>query len=422
MITARVLQVDYRSLSTGLTQHLLVTAASLGVLDVCALSNGMCKTAMLSLNGVTVPVALPGDTIQVTLTDLDLDSDVGTPSVAAHVDPDPGADYELLNLTFVSPGVYRGRLYTAPYALPSVAGDGVLEVPPDSQVRLTYMDTAPVAAVKATVHMAVVGVLSATLAAPNAVPSLLVTLADGDLNANSESAESIVVYASTPRYALSGALPIGLTETGPGTGVFQGALALRYGPAAAGRADDALWGLTGDRITVTYADVAPAGLRSLSLPLTFPATLDAPSPYLTANAPFTVAVRDGDLDQNPLSPDVAPAALQVIKLDNGVSLLFADLAETGDSTGVFTARLLSNATADWPTGLVVGLDVLRFVASLGDRISFEYRDASQAGLTVQRIGQQQLLGRLSVSLTVRSALAPPGTMRAHTRTHTHEAR
>lgn len=357
--------------------------------------------------------ANPGDVITIAVTDEDLTSPSLTINVTVHLSPNPFADFEVLTLTYLSPGVFRGSLTTT--LDPSSPADGLLSVAAGSVVTFFYSDLVPRTERIAQVKIAQIGIVAASPALVNGHPVLSISLSDQDLNTSPTEREAALVSLTSSRYAADGAasgISVSLFETGPDTGLFVGSSnLLKSATVRAGGNDGVFRGLAGDMLEVAYVDAIPAGVRNVSLPLSFVGLVDIPMPALAGNELFVLTVTDADLDTDPNTVDVATGVVTLVSsLPDSVTV---SVTQTAPDASTFTAHIMAgiigagNDPQLFTPGGAYRVDVMRggtLTATYTDSMAGTYSVSSdvymRGALTLMAGGSGDVGGGyISISLT-----------------------
>jgi len=194
------------------------------------------------------PSSVPGDTLDISVTDADL-AGTGTLVVNA-TNPDTG-EVEAVTLTETTPGVFEGTVDTVFGAAAGIDNDGTFNTENGETVIVTYNDaltsTGGTASPTATdtVGGGADGIVSIT---PSSAPgdTLTVSVTDADLVGTG----TLVVTATNPNTGETETIT--LTETTPG--VFEGTVDTVFGDTA-GTNDDGMFNTqSGDTVIVTYND------------------------------------------------------------------------------------------------------------------------------------------------------------------------
>jgi len=266
---------------------------------------------------------------------------------------------------------------------------------PGTRVTLTYNDEIPRVTQKAFVRMAIVGTVHAVARLIHDTPTLDVTVSDIDMNRNSSLREALIVSASNSRNPDAPAR-VSLIESGPASGIFEGAISLTFSAALEAVNDGTLRGVKGDQITISFLDTMPSGRRFGSVNLTFAGTVRLPSTILAGGQRAVVTVIDPDLDVDPLAPDTRVGAVLAGAVGGAQSGL--DVHETGMSSGIFTTAILpvirnfeSWGSVSDPSATVINVD-------LGGEVLVTYTDAEGGG-TVSVSAAVHLQGVLEVVVT-----------------------
>jgi len=353
-----------------------LTAASAGTLIACPV-NGThdCLHWSYVDEGITVYMGLPGESFEINITDIDLALEADVASVSAYVFPSGTADYETMDLTLKGDSTFSGILKSE---LGNVGTpmDGVLTLTEDSQVTFTYMDEVPRVTKKAVIRMASKGVLEVGPRLYNGFPALAVNLTDRDLNTKENLREVVTVEVVNQRFPDQIAR-IGLLESAPSSGFFQGSITLTYASTSESVNDGTLRGLSGDAVTVSYKDMLPADLIQTTVPLRFAGGLRVSSYNVAGNELFSVTLIDGDLDPDKTKTDTMNAIVSLVSDADADSPIGISMTETAVDTSIFTASILPRLTgtdididAIDPFGLAYQVRVVK-----GNTVSLAYVDA-----------------------------------------------
>ena len=315
----------------------ILTAASAGTLTACSVNDvGECLHWSYVDQGVTVYMGLPGETLSINVTDIDLALQTDIANVSAYVFPTGTADFESLSLDLKSDAVFSTFLKTE-VGNGGTPGDGVLTVTADSEITFTYADEVPRETKKAIVRMAARGVLQVGPRLYNGFPTLAVNLTDRDLNTKETDREVVIVDIVNSRFPNQIAR-VGMLESTPSSGFFQGSITLTYSSTTETVNDGTLRGLSGDQVTVSYADRLPQAVVLSQMPLRFAGGLRVSDYSVAGNELFTVTLTDGDLDLDRTKADTVNAILSLSSDVQGSVPI--SMTETGVENGIFTASIL----------------------------------------------------------------------------------
>jgi len=325
-----------------------LTAASAGALTACSVVNGSSACLHWSYvdQGITYYMGLPGETFSIKVTDIDLALKTDVANVSAYVFPTGTADFETLSLDLKGDSVFSASLKSE-IGNSGTPGDGILTVTADSEITFTYVDEVPRVTKKAIVRMATQGVLQLGPRLYNGFPTLAVNLTDRDLNTKNAVRELVIVDIVNSRFPNQIAR-VGMLESEPSSGFFQGSITLTYASTTETVNDGTLRGLSGDQVTVSYADSIPEALVKSQVSLRFAGGLRVSNYNVAGNELFTVTLSDGDLD---LDRSKADTVLAILSLSSDVQgNVPISMTETGVENGIFTASILPRLSG---TGIVI---------------------------------------------------------------------
>ena len=392
-----LLHVIYNSLSTGETQILSVNIASIGNIVTCPINDsGSCLNHRFDTfrNGVTVSLAVPGNRIAVTVTDLDLFSDLSDITVMAYPEPNQAGDYESVMMTWSGVGQFTGILPTISNDS-ATPNDGLLVVSENSEVTFSYLDSSPSISSLSIVRMAMTGVLAQQMMLVDDIPTLVVKLVDNDLLMNISMAERAVITLKSQRYG-NNSIFLSLLESNATNNIFEGGIAMQSSLGVESFLGESFWGHSGDLITVTYNDLIPPAVIESKMVLRFPGVLRVPIPYIPVNSYLTITLIDGDLDSNNTAAEGSQIQIVgAVRISYG-SILNIDVTRTSHSPGTFTATLFLTDHA--VSNVNFGLNIPVISVSLGTYLTFQYADSAPQFVT-QKISQVAYLGELSMILT-----------------------
>ncbi|KAJ1472021.1 hypothetical protein T484DRAFT_1841889, partial [Baffinella frigidus] len=362
------------------------------------------KGGFLGSLATTFNVLNAGGSLRVVLQDIDLNLAPNTPNMVTGVLVTSAMtnQYEMLTLTENGgdTGVFTGVLHTSvdPTRGFDFTGDmhvfdftGDMHVQPGDLLNVRYNDVSPATPVERGVRIATEAMLtrspllffmggvaarvltrsplllfvggSVTITVAALVltrsPLLLfvggsvtITVADMDMDRDVHVADTIAsaLVTLTKGTVIKQLL---LTETGPSTGIFTGAVTLTAGVMGASTFGPVV---PGDLLTVTYHDPMPLNGISMVLPIFERGVITtSPSPWVEIGAEI-VTVVDADMNRDPLVVEVMDQDsklvwMQLNRIDNLtitdlVDREFVEVVETGADTGVFTgAFTTSNSQA-----------------------------------------------------------------------------
>ena len=331
--------VDEQTFSGSQTEiETTLTAAAAGTLLACATtwpSPGCLHWSYVD-EGITVYMGLPGENFTVEVSDIDLALEVDVARVSAYVFPTDNADFEMLDLTLSDASTFRGILRSE-LAGSGSPEDGVLSLTGDTEVIFTYTDEVPRVTKTAKIRIASPGVIEAGPRLLNGLPAFAVNLTDRDLNRQQSVREVVTVEIVNARFPDQIAR-IGLLESAPSSGLFQGSITLTQASTPEPVNDGTLRGLSGDMLTISYADALPAAIISSSLPLRFAGGIQTSTHVAGGNEIFLVTLFDGDLGTDLTRPDQLDAILTVSSDSQGQ--IPVSMTETAVDNGIFTASIL----------------------------------------------------------------------------------
>jgi large repetitive protein len=217
-------------------------------------------------NGVVTitPTSMPGNILALSVTDADLNSlPTIVETMLVSVKNNISGEIETVTLTEtgVNTGIFTGSLATTFGAIAGANDSGTLNTQAADTITVTYNDalsstgTAVARTATDTVSGGVTGIVSIT---PTSKPgdTLTISVADADLNTSSTTAQTVVVTAVN---AVTGeSEQVTLTETGPNTGSFSGALVTATGATAGANNSGTMNTKSGDTVVVTYNDAKAA--------------------------------------------------------------------------------------------------------------------------------------------------------------------
>jgi hypothetical protein len=250
---------------------------------------------------------LPGETLSINVTDIDLGLESDTLNVTAYATPSATGDYEEVQLSLKSNSVFSATLESA-LGNTGTPMDGILTVTPDCEVTFTYIDEVPRVTKKAIIRMAGQGLLEVGPRLYNGYPALAINLTDRDLNTKEAVREVVTVEIVNDRFPDQIAR-VGLIESEPSSGFFQGSITLTYASTPESVNDGTLRGLSGDEVTVSYYDMLPAQLIKTTVPLRFAGGLRVSEYEVPGNELFQITLTDGDLGFDQEHPDTVSGVL-----------------------------------------------------------------------------------------------------------------
>jgi LysM repeat protein len=215
--------------------------------------------------------------------------------------------------------------------------DGILTLTGDSEITFTYVDEVPRVTKRAIVRMATKGVLQVGPRLFNGFPALSINLTDGDLNTKASVREVVTVEVVNQRFPDQIAR-VGLLESAPSSGFFQGSITLTYASTAETVNDGTLRGLSGDLVNVSYQDALPESLVQMTTALRFAGGLQVSNSMVAGNELFSVSLFDGDLNSDKTKSD---PIIGVLSLNSDLQgPIMVSMTETGVENGIFTASIL----------------------------------------------------------------------------------
>jgi hypothetical protein len=220
------------------------------------------RSATGNVNGGTDGVititdpGIPGDVLNVSVTDADLDTTAGVDTMLVEVDGSNGENETLtLTETGATTGIFTGTLNTVYGTSAGANDDGTLATQAGDTVTASYTDSpdasggsTPRSAV-GTVNGGTDGSITITdPSTPGDVLTVSVTDADLDITAGVDTVVVEVDSSNGENETLT------LTETGVTTGIFTGTLNSIYGTTAGTNDDGTLNTQAGDTVTASYTD------------------------------------------------------------------------------------------------------------------------------------------------------------------------
>jgi len=361
-----------------------LTAATAGTLTACPVNGSHdCLHWSYVDQGITVYMALPGESFEINVTDTDLALEADVANVSAFVFPSGTADYERIDLTLRGDSTFSGILKSE-VGMTGTPMDGVLTLSDDSEVTFTYIDEVPRVTKKAIIRMASKGVLEVGPRLFNGFPALAVNLTDRDLNTKQDQREVVTVEVVNQRFP-DQIVRISLLESAPASGFFLGSITLTYASTSESVNDGTLRGLSGDRVSVSYKDMLPAALIKTTMPLRFAGGLRVSSYDVAGNEVVSVTLTDGDLDPDKTKTDTINAIVSLVSDVDGPFLI--SMTETAVDTSIFTASILPRLTgtsinidAIDPFGLARQVQVAK-----GNHFSLIYVDANNGIPIIQTV-------------------------------------
>ncbi|QCE40326.1 gliding motility-associated C-terminal domain-containing protein [Psychroserpens sp. NJDZ02] len=340
------------------------------------------------VGGVTGTVEItetstPGDTLDVVVTDNDLNTDpaaIETIDVVV-VNEDTGETETItLTETGVDTGVFEGTVDTVFGTTAGTDEDGTFKTQPGDEVTVTYddvLDANGADPIAVTDTDDVVGGITGTVeitetSTPGETLDVVVT--DNDLNTDPVAVETIDVVVVNEDTGETETIT--LTETGADTGVFEGTVDTVFGTTAGTDEDGTFNTQPGDEVTVTYDDVLDANGAD---PIAVTDTDDVVggetgtveiTETSTPGETLDVVVTDNDLNTDPAAVETIDVV--VVNEDTGETETIT-LTETGADTGVF------EGTVDTVFGTTAGTDEDgTFNTQAGDEVTVTYDDVLDA--------------------------------------------
>jgi large repetitive protein len=355
---------------------------------------------------------VPGDTVTLTLTDADLDTDTGA-AETLQLTTTNSVTGESETLTYTETGVNTGVFVaTVSTIFGAVAGtddDGTFNVQAGDTLDTAYADalTATGATATASASTTVTGGATATLVATASIAPgdpVTLTLTDADLDTDTGVAET--VQLTTTNSATGESELLTYTETGVDTGVFVATVATTFG-ASAGADDDGTFNAqAGDTLDTTYADALTdtGGTATATASTTVAggatATLVATA-SITPGASVTLTLTDADLDTDTAVAETFQLATTNSVTGESESLTYT---ETGVTTGVFVATVATTF------GSVAGTDDDgTFNAQAADTLDVSYADAlTSDGAAATVTATTTVVGGRTGTLTTEASIIPGG--------------
>ena len=338
----------------------------------------------LVLGGVTGQVtitetSIPGDTLEVVVTDNDLNQDIDSiESIEVVVVNDQTGESETITLTEtgIDTGIFEGTVDTVFGDVAGTNDDGVINTQAGNTVTVTYDDElnnigdnpAPITDVDDVIG----GVTGEVTITETSIPgdTLEIVVTDNDLNQNPSSVETIEVVVINDETGESETII--LTETGIDTGIFEGTVDTVFGDVA-GTNDDGVFNTqAGDTVTVTYDDELdvlgndPAAISDTDTVLGgVTGKVDITETSIPGDT-LEIVVTDNDLNQD--INTIESIEVVVINNETGESETIT-LTETGVDTGIF------EGTVDTQYGITAGTnDDGVFNTQAGDTVTVTYND------------------------------------------------
>ncbi|AUC75560.1 carboxypeptidase regulatory-like domain-containing protein [Olleya sp. Bg11-27] len=327
--------------------------------------------------------SVPGDTLDVVVTDNDLNIDsavIETIDVVVVNDVTGESEIVTLTETGVDTGVFTGTVDTVFGTTGGTDNDGTINTQTGDTVTVTYDDVLdadgndPVAVTDTDIVGA--GATGTVDITDTSVPgdTLDVVVTDNDLNTDSaviETIDVVVVNDVTGESEI-----VTLTETGVDTGVFTGTVDTVFGTTGGTDNDGTINTQTGDTVTVTYDDVLDAdGNDPVAVTDTdivgagATGTVDITDTSVPGDT-LDVVVTDNDLNTD--SAVIETIDVVVVNDVTGESEIVT-LTETGVDTGVFTG------TVDTVFGTTGGTDNDGTInTQTGDTVTVTYDDVLDA--------------------------------------------
>lgn len=200
----------------------------------------------------------PGDTLTLTVDDIDEDRTAGAEVVTLRLTI--GTDSETVSAVEGTPGSFQATLSTV-FSLGATAEDGILQVPNGGLVSMCYTDLLDAAGstVERCVTTVVIEGHDGTVEATVVVQpgdSVRVRVTDDDLNIDSGATDSATVTLVNERTGEQET--VGLDETGHDTGIFVGMGATAAGAGPGVSDDGVLLATKGDTLLVDFDDESTA--------------------------------------------------------------------------------------------------------------------------------------------------------------------
>lgn len=369
------------------------------------------------LNGHAVALSgtdsvLPTQTIYYTLNDSDLNRSSTTIETYSIRDSNQITG-EIENLTFTETDINTG-IFTS--SIPTVFGTstngnntGTFAVQRGDTVTLKYYDTVIVNGSngglktwKTFIRGGQTAVINATVQVHPA-DSILVTITDSDLNANTSIIDSITVSDSSITTGEVESLIA--RETGINTGVFTYTIPTQFGLVAGTNNDNSFTVKTDDSLRVTYYDSllfngGPGGVKT-----TGTLVIGGQNSVLSSTSPIhpvdSIQIIVSDPDLNKDSGVIESYTIRDSSISTGEIETFT-VTETGITTGIFTKTLATQF------GVTAGTNNNGvFTVKAGDSLRVSYRDSLRLiGSDSTLYALTRVLGGVTASLTADSLRYP----------------
>jgi uncharacterized repeat protein (TIGR01451 family) len=351
-------------------------------------TNGGLKTWKTYVNGgatatisATSPIR-PADSIQITITDNDLNRDT-TVAESYSIRDSSVTTGEVETITVTETGIKTGiftvKLPTQFGLTAGTSNDGIFSVKNGDSLRVTYRDTMLVNGGPGGNIIAgtlVIGGATATLTSTTPIrptDSLTITITDADLNRNSGSIESYTIKDSS---ITTGEVEIfSIIETGNNTGIFTKKLGTEFGLTAGTNNNGRFNVKAGDTLRVSYLDTMLTNGGPGSLMYAVTAVLGGVTATLTATTPIIptdsilITITDNDLNRD--TTTVQTYSIIDSSLATGEVETFT-ITETGINTGIFTKKIATIF------GISAGTNNDGvFNVEAGDTLRVTYRDSVQ---------------------------------------------
>ena len=320
--------------------------------------------------------AIPGDALDLSVTDADLDTDPGVAETVSVTVTSSNGETETVTLTETgaNTGIFENTLATIFGAAAGTDNDATLNAAAGDTVTVSFDDTLTSTGGTATVTdngTIVGGVNGVVTITANAIPgdALDLSVTDADLDTDPGVAETVDVTVTSSNGETE---TVTLTETGANTGIFENTLATTFGATAGTDNDGTLNAAAGDTVTLSYDDAltstggtatvtdsdAVGGGTSGTVDIT-----DASIPGDT----LTITVTDADLDTNPAAADSVDVT---VTNEDTLESETITLTETGSNTGIFTGTVDTQFGTASEGNLTNGL----FNTQAGDTVTASYDD------------------------------------------------
>ena len=383
------------------------TSAANSTLDVTGGTDG---TVDITDNSV------PGDTLDVSVDDADLNTDPGAvETVVVTVVNDQTSESETITLTETGPdtGVFTGTVDTTYGTTAGTNDDGTLNTQDTNTVTVTYQDqlTSTGGTANRTdtdnVRSGTDGTVDIT---DNSVPgdTLDIIVEDADLNTSATTVETINVTVKNDQTGETET--VRLTETGADTGIFKGTVDTTYGTTAGTNHDGTFNTQAGNTVTVTYQDqlTNTGGTANRTDTDIVTSGSDGTIDITDNSVPgdtLTVTLTDVDLNTD---PNTAQTIQVSVKNDRTGESEYVTLTETGPDTGVF------RSTLDTTYGTLAGSNNDGTLnTQVGDTVTATYLDAltSTGGTgTVTDTGKVTSLSKQFIASNLATTIDPQVTI------------